>query len=206
MFLKSWVHFIHKKTPLNHSAVLIWNLDLASTCSILHLSPAQIFLATSELNKISGTLLSFYNMPQLSHLERVHWTATLSQELALLFKKSIDQFDPLDQFIKLPVYHNYPHLVAMGSNLESLIKFPIKGRIVQSTKTSLKLPFLSTGNVANHRIRVRPWLALFFCTPAGINSTDHGHHTYIQNKVKVTNDLLPVTCGQEHQLRSIPIT
>ena len=147
---------------------------------ILHLSPAQIFLATSELNKISGTLLSFYNMPQLSHLERVHWTATLSQELALLFKKSIDQFDPLDQFIKLPVYHNYPHLVAMGSNLESLIKFPIKGRIVQSTKTSLKLAFLSTGHVANyHRIRVRPWLALFFCTPAGINSTDHGHHTNI---------------------------
>ena len=68
----------------------------------------------------------------------------------------------------------------MGSNLESLIKFPIKGRIVQSTKTSLKLAFLSTGHVANyHRIRVRPWLALFFCTPAGINSTDHGHHTNI---------------------------
>ena len=31
MFLKSWVNFIHKKTPLNHSAVLIWNRDLAST-------------------------------------------------------------------------------------------------------------------------------------------------------------------------------
>ena len=147
-------------------------------------------------------------MPQLSHLERVHWTATISQELALLFKKAIDQFDPLDQSIKLPVHHNYPHLVAMGSNLESLIKFPIKGRIVQSTKTSLKLAFLSTGHVANyHKIRVRLWLALFFCTPAGIDSTDHDSpHTYIQNKVKVTKALVPVTCGQEHQLRSIPTT
>ena len=34
LFLKSWVNFIHKKTPLNHSAVLIWNLHLASTRSI----------------------------------------------------------------------------------------------------------------------------------------------------------------------------
>ena len=36
MFLKSWVNFIHKKTPLNHSAVLIWNLHLASTRSSGH--------------------------------------------------------------------------------------------------------------------------------------------------------------------------
>ena len=34
--MKSWVNFIHKKTPLNHSAVLIWNLDLASTRSTPH--------------------------------------------------------------------------------------------------------------------------------------------------------------------------
>ena len=33
LFLKSWVNLIHKKTPLNHSAVLIWNLDIASTRS-----------------------------------------------------------------------------------------------------------------------------------------------------------------------------
>ena len=31
--MKSWVNFIHKKTPFNHSAVSIWNLDLASTRS-----------------------------------------------------------------------------------------------------------------------------------------------------------------------------
>ena len=33
MFLNSWVNSIHKKAPLNHSDVLIWNLDLASTRS-----------------------------------------------------------------------------------------------------------------------------------------------------------------------------
>ena len=37
MFLKPWVNFIHNKTPLNHSAVLIWNLHLASTRSNAHL-------------------------------------------------------------------------------------------------------------------------------------------------------------------------
>ena len=36
MFLKSWVSFIHIKALLNHSAVLIWNLDLASTRSSVH--------------------------------------------------------------------------------------------------------------------------------------------------------------------------
>ena len=33
LFLKSWVNSIHKKAQLYHSAVLIWNLDLASTRS-----------------------------------------------------------------------------------------------------------------------------------------------------------------------------
>ena len=33
LFSKSWVNSIYKKTPKNHSAVLIWNLDLATTHS-----------------------------------------------------------------------------------------------------------------------------------------------------------------------------
>ena len=42
LFLKSWVNLIHKKTPLNHSAVLVWNLDLASTRSIVEV-PLVLF-------------------------------------------------------------------------------------------------------------------------------------------------------------------
>ena len=39
MFLKLWINSKHKKTPLNHSAVLIWNLDLTSTRSIFNHPP-----------------------------------------------------------------------------------------------------------------------------------------------------------------------
>ena len=44
-----WVNSIHKKTPLNHSAVLIWNLDLASTRSNIEVSENEFGLMSMML-------------------------------------------------------------------------------------------------------------------------------------------------------------